>query len=299
MAYKAGFVALIGRPNVGKSTLLNAILHQKVAIVSPKPQTTRDNIRGILTTEEAQIIFIDTPGIHQAREKLAQSMVERAYAAIDDVDVIVMVVDGTRPLNKGDAAVLNAVKDTSRPKFLVVNKIDKLNKGQLLQYLDGVDQDAFDEIIPLSALNDDNVSELIRTIIRYLPEDVQYYPADMVADYPESFMIRETIREKLLQFIAQEVPHAAAVQVEEVTRRPQVIYIRAAIVVEKQSQKAIVIGKGGQMIRRISTAAREELEQKLQAKVYLETFVRVEADWRNRPSELKEFGYLNEGKHER
>ena len=293
MSFKAGFVALIGKPNVGKSTLLNSVLSHKVAITTPKPQTTRDNIRGILTQEDCQIIFIDTPGIHKSRQKLSDAMVKRAYDAVGDVDVILLLVDPTKPWNRGDEIIVDNIRNVKKPKFLIVNKIDKLTKQELIEYLDKANQEIFDEIIPLSALRHNNIEELVDTIKQYLPEDVQYYPGDMISDYPESFMMGEIIREKILLNTEEEVPHSIAVQIEEVTRKPNVVYIRAAIVCEKQSQKAIIIGKKGLMLKKIATFAREELEERLQSKVFLEMFVRVEENWRNRQFQLKELGYID------
>ncbi len=293
MSFKAGFVALIGKPNVGKSTLLNSVLSHKVAITTPKPQTTRDNIRGILTQEDCQIIFIDTPGIHKSRQKLSDAMVKRAYDAVGDVDVILLLVDPTKPWNRGDEIIVDNIRNVKKPKFLIVNKIDKLTKQELIEYLDKANQEIFDEIIPLSALRHNNIEELVETIKQYLPEDVQYYPGDMISDYPESFMMGEIIREKILLNTEEEVPHSIAVQIEEVTRKPNVVYIRAAIVCEKQSQKAIIIGKKGLMLKKIATFAREELEERLQSKVFLEMFVRVEENWRNRQFQLKELGYID------
>lgn len=293
MSFKAGFVALIGKPNVGKSTLLNSVLSHKVAITTPKPQTTRDNIRGILTQEDCQIIFIDTPGIHKSRQKLSDAMVKRAYDAVGDVDVILLLVDPTKPWNRGDEIIVDNIRNVKKPKFLIVNKIDKLTKQELIEYLDKANQEIFDEIIPLSALRHNNIEELVETIKQYLPEDVQYYPGDMISDYPESFMMGEIIREKILLNTEEEVPHSIAVHIEEVTRKPNVVYIRAAIVCEKQSQKAIIIGKKGLMLKKIATFAREELEERLQSKVFLEMFVRVEENWRNRQFQLKELGYID------
>ena len=293
MSFKAGFVALIGKPNVGKSTLLNSVLSHKVAITTPKPQTTRDNIRGILTQEDCQIIFIDTPGIHKSRQKLSDAIVKRAYDAVGDVDVILLLVDPTKPWNRGDEIIVDNIRNVRKPKFLIVNKIDKLTKQELIEYLDKANQEIFDEIIPLSALRHNNIEELVETIKQYLPEDVQYYPGDMISDYPESFMMGEIIREKILLNTEEEVPHSIAVQIEEVTRKPNVVYIRAAIVCEKQSQKAIIIGKKGLMLKKIATFAREELEERLQSKVFLEMFVRVEENWRNRQFQLKELGYID------
>ena len=294
MSFKSGFIALVGKPNVGKSTLLNTILQTKVAITTPKPQTTRDNIRGILTTEDAQYIFVDTPGIHKAKQKLSVTMVKRAYEAIADVDVVLLLVDASKPWNKGDDIIVESLKDVHKPKFLIVNKVDKITKEQLIEYLGNLDTEMFDEIIPLSALQNKNVDELLKTLKEYLPEDVQYYPAEMVSDYPESFMIAEIIREKVLLNTEQEVPHSIAVQIEEITRKPNVIYIRAAIVCEKNNQKGIIIGKNGQMLKKIATQAREELEATLGQKVYLEMFVRVEENWRNRQGQLNELGYGDE-----
>ena len=298
MSFKAGFVALIGKPNTGKSTLLNALLSQKVAITTPKPQTTRDNIRGILTLDDAQIIFIDTPGIHKSKGRLNATMVKRAYDAVSDVDVILLLVDVSKPWNKGDEIIFESIKDIKKPKFLVINKVDKVTKQELLEYLSNLNQDDFDEIIPLSALKSRNITELVETIKKYLPEDVQYYPSDMISDYPESFMFSEIVREKIMMATDEEVPHSIAVQTEEITRKPNVVYVRVAIVVEKSSQKAIIIGRNGSMIKKISTAAREELEERLNSKVFLETFVSVEPDWRNRPSQLQEFGYWDSVKDE-
>ena len=296
MSFKAGFVALIGKPNVGKSTLLNTLLRQKVAITTPKPQTTRDNIRGILTLDDAQIIFVDTPGIHKSRQKLSETMVQRAYDAISDVDVILLLVDVTRVFNKGDEFIIDSIRKVNKPKFLIINKVDKVSKKELLDYLGNLNLEEFDEVIPLSALRADNINELVETIKKYLPEDVQYYPADMVSDYPESFIFSEIIREKILLNTEEEIPHSIAVVIEEVTRKTNVVYIRAAVVCEKQSQKGIIIGRGGAMLKKIATSAREELEERLGSKVYLEMFVRVEEDWRNRQSQLKQFGYWDSKK---
>lgn len=298
MSFKAGFVALIGKPNTGKSTLLNSLLSRKVAITTPKPQTTRDNIRGILTLDDAQIIFVDTPGIHKSQGKLNTAMVKRAYDAIDDVDILLLLVDVSKPWNKGDDIIMESIRDINKPKFLIINKVDKVTKKDLIEYLEKVDQDAFDEIIPLSALKSKNIDELVNTIKKYLPEDVQYYPDDMISDYPESFMFSEIVREKIMLNTEEELPHSIAVVTEEITRKPSVVYVRVAIVVEKPSQKAIIIGKKGTMIKKISTSAREELEERLGAKVYLETFVRVEEDWRNRVSQLQQFGYWDSKKDE-
>lgn len=298
MSYHSGFVALIGKPNVGKSTLLNTILSKKVAIATPKPQTTRDNIRGILTLDDAQIIFIDTPGIHKSTIKLNEMMVKSAYEAAGDVDIILMLVDCEKGFEKSDKIIIDSLCNYRKPKFLVVNKIDKLNKGDLIEFMKQIDTSVFDEIIPVSGLKNDNITELVETIKQYLPEDVQYYPSDMISDYPESFMIGEIIREKIMLFTNQEVPHTVAVYIEQMEKRKGVNYINATVVTEKDSQKAIIIGKNGQMLKRIASSARTELEERLGGKVFLEVFVKVEEDWRNKRSQLQAYGYLDKEKYE-
>lgn len=291
MTYKSGFVALIGKPNVGKSTLLNSILKKKVAIATPKPQTTRDNIRGILTLEDSQIIFVDTPGIHKAKSKLNQSMVKQAYQAIGDVDIILMLIDGQKGLEIADKIIIESIAKINKPKFLVLNKIDKLNKSELIELLQGVDQDIFNEIIPVSALKSKNVDELINTVKKYLPDTIQYYPSDMICDYNENFLFGEIIREKVLLFTQQEVPHCVAVVIEKVENKKDLAIINAKIVCEKQSQKKIIIGHQGEMMKKIASAAREELAERLNKKVYLEVFVAIEENWRNKNYQLQQLGY--------
>ncbi|MBR5049264.1 MAG: GTPase Era [Erysipelotrichaceae bacterium] len=293
MAFKSGFVAIIGKPNVGKSTLLNAILQKKVAIATPKPQTTRDNIRGILTMEDCQIVFIDTPGIHKPKAKLNEMMVKHAYDAIRDVDMLLLLIDATKPLDGADRVIINTIRDMDLPKFLIVNKIDKLNKSELLDLLQGVDTELFDEIIPVSALRSRNIEELINTVKSYLKEDVQYYPSDMISDYPEEFMISEIIREKIMLNTEQEIPHAIAVTIENIEHKKDVDVINALIVCEKPSQKSIIIGKRGEKLKEIATFARSELEERLNKKVFLEVFVSVEENWRNKKYQLANFGYYD------
>jgi GTP-binding protein Era len=293
MSFKSGFVAIIGKPNVGKSTLLNTILSKKVAIATPKPQTTRDNIRGVLTLEDAQIIFIDTPGIHKPKAKLNEMMVKHAYDAIKDVDIIMLLIDATKKIDSADKVIINSIKDIHKPKFLIVNKIDKLNKSELLDLLESIDTSLFDEIIPVSSLRGKNVDEVVKTIKEYLNEDVQYYPSDMISDYPEEFMLAEIIREKIMLNTEEEIPHSVAVTIENIEHKKDVDVINALIVCEKPSQKSIIIGKRGEMLKKIATFARNELEERLQKKVYLEVFVSVEENWRNKKYQLQQFGYYN------
>lgn len=291
MSFKSGFVALIGKPNVGKSTLLNTILERKVAIVTSKPQTTRDNIRGILTTEDSQIVFIDTPGIHQPKSKLNKVMVQGAYSAAKDADIILFLIDATKGFGKSDQIIAENIKNIEKPKLLIINKIDKLTTRELIEFLHSVNSDDFDEIIPLSALRNNNIEQLLKTIKSYLKDDIQYYPTDMISDYPEKFMIAEIIREKVLINTTQEVPHSIAVIIEKLESKQDLVVINAKIVCERDSQKKIIVGKQGTMIKKIGTFAREELEIRLQRRVFLELFVAVEENWRNKNHQLKEFGY--------
>lgn len=291
MSFKSGFVALIGKPNVGKSTLLNTILERKVAIVTSKPQTTRDNIRGILTTEDSQIVFIDTPGIHQPKSKLNKVMVQGAYSAAKDADIILFLIDATKGFGKSDQIIAENIKNIEKPKLLIINKIDKLTTRELIEFLHSVNSENFDEIIPLSALRNNNIEQLLKTIKSYLKDDIQYYPTDMISDYPEKFMIAEIIREKVLINTTQEVPHSIAVIIEKLESKQDLVVINAKIVCERDSQKKIIVGKQGTMIKKIGTFAREELEIRLQKRVFLELFVAVEENWRNKNHQLKEFGY--------
>ncbi len=291
MSFKSGFVAIIGRPNAGKSTLLNTILAKKVAIATPKPQTTRDNIRGILTTDDTQIVFIDTPGIHKPKSKLNKVMVQSAYYAAKDADIILFLIDATKGYGKSDQIIADNIRHIDKPKLLIINKIDKLTTRELIEFLHDINTDDYDEIIPLSALRNKNVDELIVTIKSYLKDDIQYYPTDMISDYPEEFMIAEIIREKVLINTTEEIPHSIAVAIEKIETKKDLTIINAKIVCERDSQKKIIVGKQGSMIKKIGSYAREELELRLQNKVFLELFVSVEENWRNKNHQLKEFGY--------
>ena len=294
--FKSGFVGLIGRPNVGKSTLLNNILGKKVSIISPKPQTTRDVIQGIYTTDTEQIIFIDTPGIHKPKHELGKYMNEISLETFDSVDLLLFIVDGTMEFGAGDEYVINLLKKCETPCYLVVNKIDLIkDKDRLMENIIKFTK-AYDfkEVLYISALNGDNVEKLLDCIKSHLEFGPMYYPKDQISDHPENFILAEIIREKVLFLTKEEVPHSVAVVIEnrEVdSQNPLLTNINAVIVVERPSQKKIIIGAGGKMIKEIGTSARQELVMVLGTKVYLELFVKVIEDWRNRPNELKKLGY--------
>lgn len=293
---KTGFVAMIGRPNAGKSTLLNQILDRKVAIVSDKPQTTRHKITGILTTEEAQIIFVDTPGIHKPQHKLGEFMVETAESTLYDVDVIYYLVDGSKPFGKGEQYILNQLERAGVPTFLLLNKVDLLSQEKQLKLIQQWQQRSeFEEVFPLSALTGDNVQALLDTTLNYLEEGPQYYPEDAVTDQPKEIVMAEMIREKILLMTHDEVPHSIAVTIEAIERQEDgKLRVTAAIYVERQSQKGIIIGKQGSMLRKIGTQARKDIEYLLGEKIYLDLWVKVNEDWRNKRSVLKTMGYENE-----
>jgi len=289
---RSGFVALAGRPNAGKSTLINGLVNEKIAIVSNRPQTTRSEIRGILTSDEGQIIFTDTPGIHKPKYRLETRMNNQAADVMNGVDLIYLVVDGSVPYAKGDEFVLNMVKNTGLPVFLILNKTDQMKETQILKNLQSWQQRfEFAEYFPISAKFQKSFKDLIETTFRYLPEGDLLYPADIVSDGAEDFRIAELIREKVLICTEEEVPHATAVKIENKEFRKNACYIQAAILVEKQSQKPIMIGKQGSMLKKIGKLAREDLEKLLGKKVYLELFVRVEDEWRSKDARITEYGY--------
>ena len=290
---KSGFVALIGRPNAGKSTLLNALLNQKIAIISPKPQTTRNAIRGIRTDEDSQIVFVDTPGIHKPHHALGANMNKEALAHAGGVDVIYYLVDASVPFGSGDEYVLNTLKQNRLPVFLLLNKIDLLSKDQLVELLIAWSKRYdFKEIFPVSAKMEDNLDALLNVTKNYLEDGIMYYPSDQVCDYPEQFIMAEIVREKVLLNTEEEVPHSVAVVIERIRRKRDSLIINAMILVERDSQKGIIIGKQGQMIRKIGMEARKELEDILGSRIFLELFVRVEKDWRNKESKLRQLGYI-------
>lgn len=291
--FKSGFISIIGRPNAGKSTLMNAILGEKVAIMSPKPQTTRDNVQGIFTRADAQLVFIDTPGIHKPHHQLGKNLNRSAYNAIAEADINYLITDATQAFGSGDEFLLSRIENSEVPCFLILNKIDLISKEKMIQLLnDWQSRYDFAEIIPISALNKENIEQLLEVTKSYLQEGPQYFPDDMISDHGEQFQIAEIIREKVLYKTEEEVPHSVAVLVEHMEEKETSIHIQAMIIVERKSQKGILIGKQGAMIRNIRLAAQKELKEKLQKKVALELFVRVETNWRNRTSKLQQLGYI-------
>jgi GTP-binding protein Era len=291
---KSGFVSFIGRPNAGKSTLLNRLVGTKLAIVSDKPQTTRTRILGVRNYPDAQVVFLDTPGIHRPLHRMNVRMVDVALETIRDVDVLGLVLDVAEKLGKGDRYVLDLVKDVKIPVFLILNKIDLIKKTKLLPLIDQFAKEGqFAEIIPVSAGTGDNVDRLERAIIDRLPEGPSLYPDDYLTDQPERVMAAEMVREKLLQFTHAEIPFSSAVVVdrfEEPAQEGGLLKLHCSIVVDRESQKPIVVGKGGEMIKRIGTAAREELERFFSTRVFLDLRVRVAVDWREDERLLQEIG---------
>ncbi|MEH7349663.1 GTPase Era [Gottfriedia acidiceleris] len=293
-SYKSGFVSIIGRPNVGKSTFLNRVIGQKIAIMSDKPQTTRNKIQGVFTEDDAQIVFIDTPGIHKPKHKLGDFMVKVAQDSIKDVDATLFMVNANEGFGRGDEFIIEKLQGSRSPVILVINKIDTIHPEQLFDLINKYkDLYQFAEIVPISALQGNNVDRLLKVIKTYLPEGPQYYPANQVTDHPERFIISELIREKVLHLTREEVPHSIAVIIEQIERRPEgnAIYVNATIVVERSSQKGIIIGKHGSMLKEVGKRARLDIENLLDTKVFLELWVKVQKDWRNRMSQLRDLGF--------
>lgn len=294
--HKSGFVAIVGRPNVGKSTLLNRIVGQKIAIMSEKAQTTRNKIQGVYTTPEAQLIFIDTPGIHKPRHRLGDFMVETAYSAIREVDAVLFMIAADQKRGKGDDFIIERLKDSHSPVYLVINKIDKVHPDDLLGIIEDYRQQMdFKEIIPISATEGNNFDTLMTTLVDQMPEGPQYFPDDQITDHPEYFIVSELIREKVLLLTRDEVPHSVAVVVDSMKRNENdKVHIQATIIVERDSQKGIIIGKGGKMLKDIGTKARRDIETLLGDKVYLELWVKVQKDWRDKQTYLTDYGYKKE-----
>lgn len=291
--YRSGFIALIGRPNVGKSTLLNQFVGEKIAIMSDKSQTTRNKIQGVYTDDTSQIIFIDTPGIHKPKHKLGQYMLDITYDTFNEVDCILYVFDVNQKFGGGEGFILDLLKKTKTPVILVLNKIDLLLKEQLLPIIkDMSERFTFKEIIPVSAKTGENLDYIIAELKNYLPVDPQYYPAEMVTDQPEVFLMEEIIREKVLHLTEEEIPHSVAVKIDSLIERSEdAIYLGATIYLERDSQKGIVIGKKGQMLKEIGTRSRLEIEKLLGSKIFLDLHVKVKSNWRQKETDLRSLGY--------
>lgn len=311
--FRSGFCSIVGRPNVGKSTLLNAFVEAKLAIMSDKPQTTRNRILGVYNRPDAQVVFLDTPGIHKPRHRLGEYMNKVAIGTIPEVDVVLFVVDGSAPEpGEGDKYVADVVARSGRPAILVVNKMDRVKRGDWYEVMDAYkalgnpqnrsedpepDSPAIEwiDIVPVSALENTNIDPLLDLIVEQMEEGPKYYPDDMITDQPERFVIAEFIREKILHLTREEIPHSVAVEVEQLQRRESgTVYVSASIYVERDSQKGIIIGKRGSMLKEIGARARRDIEEMLGSKIYLELFVKVREDWRNRESVLRSLGYREE-----
>lgn len=292
MGFKSGFVAIVGRPNAGKSTLVNTLVGQKVSIVSPKPQTTRNRVQGILNRDGAQIVLVDTPGIHKPASALNRMMMDEVQHALEGLDVLSLIVDATADFGAGDRFSIEWVKRFNGPVFLLLNKVDRVKKPALLPLIDRYRR-AFDfnEIFPISARTGEGCANLVDAWLRFLPEAEPYFPSDQFTDQPERFLAGEIIREKAILETREEIPHALAVLIDSFEETPKLIHIRASICVEREGQKGVLIGKSGERIKQIGTFARKELEQILGAKVFLETFVRVEPRWRENPSLVRQLDW--------
>ena len=296
-SFRSGFVTLIGRPNVGKSTLMNRLIGQKIAITSSKPQTTRNRIQTVYTDEEKQVIFLDTPGIHKAKNKLGEFMVNVAEKTLSEVDVILWLVEPTEYIGAGEQHIIEILKKTETPVILVVNKIDTVKKEKLLTDIAVYSKEMdYAEVVPVSALTGENTAELMKVIGKYLPEGPMYYDEDTITDQPERQICAELIREKALKYLSEEIPHGIAVTIEQMKERPggRLIDIDAAIICERDSHKGIIIGKQGSMLKRIGTAARQDCEALLGCKVNLKLWVKVKKDWRDSDILMKNFGYQDD-----
>ncbi|MCK9857240.1 MULTISPECIES: GTPase Era [unclassified Paenibacillus] len=294
--FRSGFVAIIGRPNVGKSTLMNHLIGQKIAIMSDKPQTTRNKIHGVYTTDTSQIVFLDTPGIHKPQSKLGDYMMKTAEGALKEVEAVLFLIDVADGLGGGDRFIIEQLKKVDTPVFLVMNKIDKVQPEKLLEIITQYkDLYPFAEIVPISALQGNNVETLLAQIQKYLPEGPQYYPADQVTDHPEQFVCAELIREKILHMTREEIPHSIAVGIEDMrVQENGVVYIGAVIFVERDSQKGIIIGKKGALLKEVGKQARRDIEALLGSRTFLELWVKVKKDWRNQERVLKDFGFRHD-----
>ncbi|WP_017472605.1 GTPase Era [Amphibacillus jilinensis] len=292
-SFHSGFITIIGRPNVGKSTFLNRVIGQKIAIMSDKAQTTRNTIQGVWTVEGAQIIFIDTPGIHKPKHKLGDFMVNIAENTLNEVDAILFMINAKEGYGRGDQYIIDRLENVKKPVYLIINKIDQIHPDELFELITAYkDRYSFKEIIPISALEGNNVDHLLSVLRQQLPEGPQYYPEDHITDHPERFIIAEFIREKAIQLTREEVPHSVAVLIEKIETKPdEKVLVQASIIIERKSQKGIIIGKQGKMLKDIGIQARQDIERLLGTKVYLELWVKVQKDWRNRDHYLHEYGY--------
>lgn len=294
--FKSGFVTIIGRPNVGKSTLMNGLIGQKISIMSNKPQTTRNRIQTILTSESGQIIFIDTPGIHEAKHKLGTLMNQAAESTFKQVDLILWLIEPDKKIGKGDAYILDQLQNVETPVLLIINKIDTITKPEILEVIQTYkDKYKFAEIIPVSALKSENTNAIIEAIYKYLEEGPQYFPEDMITDQPERQLVAELIREKALRLLQQEIPHGIAVVIDQMKDREgqNIMDIDATIVCEKDSHKGMIIGKQGAMLKQIGSLARKDMESLLGTKVNLKIWVRIKKDWRDSDFLLKNYGYTH------
>ena len=291
--FKSGFIALVGRPNVGKSTLLNKMIGEKIAIMSPKAQTTRNKIQGIYTTNEGQMVFMDTPGIHKPHNSLGDYMVKTAMSALRESDMVWLLVNADQERGVGDDFIINRLKESNTPVYLIINKVDLIDRAEVLnQIADYNAQMDFAEIFPISALTGEGVAELLQFTMDHMATGPQYYPEDQLTDHPERFIMSELIREKVLELTRQEVPHSVAVVIDKIAREDeQKLHVQATIVVERPSQKNIIIGKRGAMIKEIGIRARKDIERLLGDKIFLETWVKVEDRWRDKPQALQSYGY--------
>ena len=291
MTHKSGFIAIIGRPNAGKSTLLNALLGTKVAISSNKPNTTRNNIAGILTEPDTQFVFLDTPGIHKPQQQLGRVLNKNAYNAMDDADAVAWIIDVTQNFGPGDEFVLDRIRNLHKPVILLVNKVDLVPKEKLLRkLLDWQEKFEFSDIVPVSAKDGENLGELKEVFRKYLPEGPSLYPEEMISDHDLAFQLCEIVREKILWRTHEEIPHSVAVVLEKSEERGRKLILSFVIIVDRNSQKGLLIGKGGDMIRSIRLAAQTEIKNRLNRPVDLELYVRVEPNWRNKEAKIKEFG---------
>lgn len=292
-AFKSGFVAIVGRPNVGKSTLMNQVIGQKIAIMSDKPQTTRNKIHGVYTSEDKQVVFLDTPGIHKRQSKLGDYMNQTALNTLGEVEAALFLIDASEGMGGGDRYIAEQLKNVRTPVILVMNKIDKIEPEALLPLIEEYRKlHDFAEIVPVSAKLGSNVSTLLEQIGKYLPEGPQYYPEDQVTDHPEQFVCAELIREKILQMTREEVPHSIAVTIEDMKVQDNgVVYISAVIFVERDSQKGIIIGKQGALLKEVGKRARTDIQNLLGSKIFMDLWVKVKKDWRNQDRVLRDLGF--------